>query len=382
MTSRAGAVVHVVVAGEVGGAERMLVDLAKGSTERAHSIALMTPSDRLRELFISAGLDVDDRGPVREGPLSYLSRSLGPRDAEWLAGVIERRRAAVVHLHTFASQVLGTRAAERAKARIVRTEHSTRVYDDPSCWPFARWSLARADAVVCISEHVARVAIAKAPWVEAKITVVPNGVDVAHFAPAPASAPARQSSRLRFVALGRLDRRKGLDIALTALARVKDAELDVVGDGDERASLAQLAARLDVTDRVRFLGWTPDVRASIANADAAISSARAEGLGIALLEAMAMERAVIALPTGGVPEIVSDGATGWLAHGHDADALARVMQDAVERRDEVRRRGVRARAEVEARFSVTAMRRGYDAVYDRFFPPQVAQSLGKTGEIA
>jgi glycosyltransferase involved in cell wall biosynthesis len=123
-----------------------------------------------------------------------------------------------------------------------------------------------------------------------------------------------------------------------------------------------------VADRVRFLGWVDDVRASIAAADVALSSARAEGLGIALLEAMAMERAVVALPTGGVPEIVMDGSTGWLAHGHGAEALARVMQDAVDRRDEVSRRGQRARRNVVERFSIDAMRRGYEATYDALAP--------------
>jgi glycosyltransferase involved in cell wall biosynthesis len=369
-----GAVVHVVVAGEVGGAERMLVDLARtagtGAPRRKHSIALLTPSDRLRALFRDAGLELDDRGPVRESPLSYLARSFGARDAEWIAGVVRKRGAKIVHLHTFGSQVVGTRGARRAGARVVRTEHSTRVYDDPSCWPFSRWSLARVDAVVAISEHVASVARAKAPWAEGKLRVVPNGVDAEYFAPrAGAGARTRTSAStgaeaLRFVALGRLDRRKGLDVAFAALARVPGAVLDVVGDGDERAALVAEAARLGVSDRVRFLGWVDDVRSAIAEADVALSSARAEGLGIALLEAMAMERTVVALPTGGVPEIVADGATGWLAHGHGAEALARVMQDAVERRDEVRARSVRARASVVARFSIEAMRRGYDAVYD------------------
>ena len=368
-------VVHVVVAGEVGGAERMLVDLAGRGARGRHSVALLTPSDRLRALFRDAGLDVEDRGQVHEGPLSYLSRSLGPRDAAWLAEIITRRGATIVHLHTFASQVVGTRAALKTGVRVVRTEHSTRVYDDPSCWPFSRWSLARADAVVCISEHVSRVAIAKAPWAAAKVSVVPNGVDTAHFAPLPDSslhgcAPGSPLAvpRLRFVSLGRLDPRKGLDLALAALAQVPAAELEIVGDGEARASLAALSTRLGVADRVRFVGFVDDVRASIAKADLALSSARAEGLGIALLEAMAMERAVVALPTGGVPEIVADGETGWLAHGHSADALARVMQDAVDRRDEVRRRGVRARANVEARFSIDAMRRGYDAIYETLSP--------------
>ena len=362
----AGAVVHVVVAGEVGGAERMLVDLARGSSARRHSVALLTPSERLRALFTSAGLDVDDRGAVRESPLSYLARSLGPRDAAWVADVMRDRGANIAHLHTFGSQVVGTRAAQRVGAKVVRTEHSTRVYDDPSCWPFSRWSLERADAVVCISEHVERVALAKAPWAAKKTSVVANGVDTAHFVPRPhaRAGTVALTAPLRFVALGRLDPRKGLDVAFTALAQVPGAVLDVVGDGSQRATLEVLAKRLGIGERVRFVGFVDDVRASIASADVALSSARAEGLGIALLEAMAMERAVVALPTGGIPEIVTDGDTGWLAHGHGPEALARVMADAVDRRDEVLRRGARARDTVEARFSIDVMRRGYERVYD------------------
>jgi len=358
-------VVHAVVAGEVGGAERMLVDLAGRGARARHSVALVTPSDRLRQLFRDAGLDVDDRGPAREGPLTYLSRALGPRDTAWLTEIITRRRADVVHLHTFASQVVGTRAARRAGARLLRTEHSTRVYDDPSCWPFSRWSLARVDAVVAISEHVARVALAKAPWAEKKLRVVANGVDTAHFAPpAPVARAGEGSTMLRFVALGRLDPRKGIDVALAALAQVPGATLDIVGEGTLRAELETRTARLGLGDRVRFVGFVDDVRGSIARADVALSSARAEGLGIALLEAMSMQRAVVALPTGGIPEIVTDGRTGWLAHGHDATALARVMRDAVDRPAEVKRRGLQARKSVEAGFSIDAMRRGYDAVYE------------------
>lgn len=350
-------VVHVVVAGEVGGAERMLVDLAK---QDGHSVALVTPSERLRSLLRDTGLDVIDRGPSREGPLTYLVRSLGPRDVAWLAGVLRDARAEIVHLHTFGSQVLGTRAALRAGAKILRTEHSTRVYDDPSCWPFSRWSLERADAVVCISEHVKDVALSRAPWAEPKMRVVPNGIDVERFSPAPARAP---SAKTRFVAVGRLDRRKGLDVALDAVARVPAAELDIVGDGEERAALEAQVKRLGLGSRVRFLGFQGDPRAAIADADVALSSARTEGLGIALLEAMAMERPVVALPVGGVPEIVVDGKTGWLAHGRDAEALARVMNEAAERPDERSRRGARARGLVEARFSVAAMRAGYEQAY-------------------
>src|SRR5690348_18428418 len=84
-------VVHVVVAGDVGGAERLIVEMAsRPEQSRAnHSIALMTPNPMLRALFLDAGLKVHDRGPVRENPVAYLWRSFGPTDAAWLIGVLK-----------------------------------------------------------------------------------------------------------------------------------------------------------------------------------------------------------------------------------------------------------------------------------------------------
>jgi glycosyltransferase involved in cell wall biosynthesis len=248
-------VVHVVVAGEIGGAERMLVDLASraAATGVEHAVALRTPSDALRRMLRDAGLRVHDRGPAREGPLPFLWSTLGPRDVAWLRGVLAEERAAIVHLHTFASQVVGTRAARLAGARVVRTEHSTRVYDDPTCWPFSRWSLARADACVAVSEHVRRVAIARAPWAAGKMRVVHNGVDTARFAPSSEPKP----DAFTFVTVGRLEPRKGVDLALEALAGVPAARLEIVGDGQDRALLEGRPARWGCPTAPSFTDSSP-----------------------------------------------------------------------------------------------------------------------------
>lgn len=358
-------VVHVVAADLPGGAERMLVDLAGEPSERArraHAVALVTPSERLRALLREAGLDVEDRGAAREGPLTYLVRSLGSADVAWLEGIIRRRRAGLVHLHTFGSQVVGTRAALRAGARVLRTEHSTRVYEDMSCWPFSRWSLQRADLAVCISEHVKRVAVARAPWASPVMRVVPNGVDVERFDERPMT-PRGSQEPVRLLALGRLEPRKGIDVALRAVARVPDVELDVVGDGPSRRDLEALSSSLGIADRVRFRGYAEDVRGAIERSHLVVSSARSEGLGIALLEAMSMGRAVVASPTGGVPEIVRDGETGWLAADASEAALAQRLRDAIATPSEIVRRGSRARARVVDAFSVASMRAGYEGLY-------------------
>ncbi|HEX3343259.1 MAG TPA: glycosyltransferase family 4 protein [Polyangiaceae bacterium] len=354
-------VVHVVVAGETGGAERMLVDLASrpGATGAEHAVALFTPNDSLRRMLRDAGLRVHDRGRVREGPLTYLWRSLGPRDVAWLEGILRGERADVAHLHTFASQVLGTRAARRAGARVLRTEHSTRVYEDPSCWPFSRWSLARAHAAVAVSEHVRRVALARAPWAAETMRVVANGVDVTHFAP----RDDGKAEAFTFVVVGRLEPRKGVDLAVEALAKVPGARLDILGAGGERAKLeAQVAAR-DLGERVRFLGYADDARPLLARAHAALCSSRSEGLGIALLEGMAMGLPVVGFAVGGVPEIVVDGATGMLCTAGDVEALAATMRTAAGARARMEAMGKAARERVVARFSVGAMCEGYRAVY-------------------
>lgn len=353
--------VHVVVAGEIGGAERMLTDLASlpEATGADHAVALLTPNGALAALFRDAGLRVRDRSKVREGPLPFLWQTFGPAEAAWIASVLREERADVAHLHTFGSQVVGTRGAIQTGARVLRTEHSTRAFDDPTCWPFSRWSLRHADASVAISDHVRSVATGRAPWAAEKMRVVPNGVDTTRFAP----RQTPRASQYTFVLVGRLEPRKGVDLAIDALARVPGARLDVVGDGKQRGALEALARSRGVSDRVRFLGHVDDTRALVAAADAALCSSRSEGLGIALLEAMAMARPVVGLAVGGVPEIVTDERTGLLARSGDIDALAVRMREAARSPDRLRALGEAARRRVVEYFSVGAMRANYGRVY-------------------
>ena len=354
-------VVHVVVAGEIGGAERMLCDLASRpkETRADHVIALMTPNDGLLRLFESAGLRVYDRGRVRDNPAAFLWRSLGPLDTRWLEHVLQRERATVAHLHTFASQVIGTRAALRVNARVVRTEHSTRAYEYLSCWPFCRWSLRRTDACVAVSEHVRRVATAKAPWIAGKTRVILNGVDTVRFLPRLVPLP----ELFTFVLVGRLERRKGVDLAIEALSEAPGAHLEVVGDGHERGSLEALVRERGMTGRVRFHGHLADTRSVVAASHAALSSSRKEGLGLANLEAMAMARAVVALPTGGVPEVVMDEKTGFISRETTVHSLALRMRDAMSDRQRTASIGEAARAFVVERCSIERMCRAYGDVY-------------------
>lgn len=364
-------VAHVVVAGELGGAEHMLRDLASASPAQssiAPVVCVLSPLTEMPRFFEDAGIKVRSGGVVGDDALSTLRRSLGRSAKAWLVDVLRSERADIVHLHTFGSQVLGTRAARAVGAKIVRTEHSTRVYDDPSCWPFSRWSLQRVDRVVAISQHVREVALGRAPFVAERLSVVPNGVDTRHFGAVDRSASS-EAQPFTFVLVGRLEPRKGVDRALRALAKVADARLEVVGDGAELGSLKALAETLGIASRVAFHGFLADPRPVLGRADAALASSRKEGLGIAFLEAMATGLPLVTVPVGGLPEIVRDGETGLVASSENVDALASAMNELARPDSTARARaralGAAARNDVVARYSVDAMRAGYGEVYSK-----------------
>lgn len=351
-------IIHVVVAGAIGGAERMLAGLAGGSPH--HCLALMTPNPGLRALFADAGLTLCDRGPVRENPAAYLWRSFGPSDIAWLGRVLEQEGGDVFHAHTFASHVLAARAGLRFGRPVLRTEHGVRHYRDPSCALFRHWALRHTTRIVAVSGFVARRVGDLAPHARGRIEVIPNGIDLARFAPLP--PPGRGPFTL--AAVCRLDPVKRLHLALEALAQVTDVRLDIVGEGSERGRLERLAKRLGVEDRVRFFGYLSDPRPVIAASRAVVSCTREEALGLSLIEAAAMGRPAVALGGGGIAEVVEDGRTGWLAEGDDAAALASALRQAAADPVRAARFGVAARALAEERFGIQAMCKRYDRVYE------------------
>jgi len=356
-------ILHVVSAGQVGGTERVVSYLASTSRSRPtqHAVAVFAASSDVMNLYRAGSSRVHVRGLVREHWPAFMWRSFGPRDLAWLIGVAEEEKSQIIHLHNIGGQVVGTRAALRLGLPIVRTEHSLGDYTSRARWMFASWSLRRSQAAVAVSRGLAREIVTKAPWLSTKLRVVLNGIPVP---PAMPAYPDRQGDgAFRFVTVARLEPRKGLDLALEALVAVPGATLDIVGDGESRGFLEQHARALGVWGRVKFHGFTADPSAIVAHGHAALSSSREEGLGLALIEAMALGRPVIAVPVGGIPEIVRHGETGLLARARTSKDLAAVMAQAVAHPQDCRRMGTAARAFVESSLSAAAMAQAYDEIY-------------------
>ncbi len=213
--------------------------------------------------------------------------------------------------------------------------------------------LRRAEVVLARSHGTGREVSELFGVPPARVRVVYAGVDPA-FASVP-RGPADAVRRIVFV--GALHRDKGIYDALCALGAVHASGrrgwvLRVAGEG-EREQVARVAAENGIADRVELLGaLAPEaLRAELARAQLALIPSHAESFGLAVAECQAAALPVVAYAAGAVPEIVEDGSTGWLAPTGCVDALARAVEDALERPGEAAERGLRGRERTRARFT-------------------------------
>jgi len=216
-----------------------------------------------------------------------------------------------------------------------------------------------------------------------RITVIPNPIDSAFFAPAedtarndvvartPSCGSPAESSTILYV--GRLERRKGVDLLIEALPAVvamcPDARLEFVGSvgaGGIRAALVARAEALGVADRVTFQGKLDPaaVRDRYRRAAVCVVPSRYEAFGYTCLEAMACGRPVVATNTGGLSEILAPGDCGALVPPEDPAALAAAIIQVLLRPDMGAAWGCNARRRVERVYAADAVARQMSALYE------------------
>jgi phosphatidylinositol alpha-1,6-mannosyltransferase len=199
-----------------------------------------------------------------------------------------------------------------------------------------------------------------------RIEVVYPGVDAARFHPAVDGHAIRERHGLQdhtvALSVGRLQRRKGHDRAIEAIGRLRTIRPAlrylIVGEGEERSRLEQLARECGVADRVIFAGAVAaeDLPAYYAACDIFLLPNRIdgediEGFGIVFLEAAASGKPTIGGTTGGVPEAVEDGVTGVLVSGTDVAELAATLDGLATTPDLRREMGDAGRMRVMAKFT-------------------------------
>jgi glycosyltransferase involved in cell wall biosynthesis len=207
------------------------------------------------------------------------------------------------------------------------------------------------------------------------ITVANNGVDIRRFAPA--IPPARRAARCRLglaadasvlICVGRLAAGKGQSELIEVLASLPDAQLLLVGDGQERASLERLAADLGVAGRVQFIGDSPDVVPLLWAADVFVLASVSEGLPLSVIEAMACGLPVVAYDLPGLHDVVSDGLDGRLVPAGQRSAFVAALRSVIEDVEVHTAMSTSARRTAVDRFDAERMVRTVEAVYDAVAP--------------
>ena len=303
-------------------------------------------------------------------PVTVISEQrLGtPRIVEALTRVLRTHAIDIVHTHRYKDTAIGALAAGLAGVPfLVRTVHG---HPEPmrgwASWRFRAYNtLDRAvlqwfaDGMVAVSGGVAK-SLEPLGGRYAPVVRLPNGIDLARVKPARARADVRHELGVAPDApligtVGRLSPVKGHAHFLEAARRVLESEprarFLVVGDGELRGELTALAARLGLDGRCRFTGSRTDVYDLMSAMDVFVLPSLDEGTPMALLEVMAVGVPVIASAVGGIPDVITDRATGLLVPAEDASALAEACVWYLRNGADAEAFARRARAVVASEFS-------------------------------
>jgi glycosyltransferase involved in cell wall biosynthesis len=373
--SPSGAVAHrrrtiaqVVRSLEVGGGELLAATIAERlDRERFRSVVfcLQQPGWLAR--------DLEERGVrvVRFGAGEGAKPGLAAR--VWRA--LRRERVDVVHCHNTMPLLYGGLAAAAQPLRrpaLVMTKHGRTFWRGWRQGALARWLIRRA-AVVAVSRDIERLLV-DGGWAAARqVRTILNGVDLERFQPGCGRAAARGElgwTGDEFVAgvVARLVPDKDHATLLAAFAQLRAtlprARLAVIGDGPLRGALAQQAAALRLGDSCRFLGERRDVAALLPGFDVFVLASVTEGTPLTLLEAMAAGLPAVVTAVGGMPDVVSPGESGLLVPAADAGGLATALARVAADGDLRRQMGAAGRDQVVERFSLAAMVRKHEQLYE------------------
>ncbi|MFL5799996.1 MAG: glycosyltransferase [Actinomycetota bacterium] len=357
-----------------GGAERLLVAAAPHVNRDRFDVSacyLLPWKDHLAADLEAAGI------PVR---CLDVRRVWDPSWVRGLRSVLDRGGHDVVHAHLPAAGVGARMAARRMGAgrpAVVYTEHNTWDRYRPVTRRLNARTFAWNDAAIAVSGAVAASIRARAP----EVTVIPNGVDAGGIRrSALPRAEARTALGLAGDALvvgtvGGITAKKDHVGLVRAARRVVDAcpgaRFVFVGLAIDPEPVRAEIGRLGLEDSVTLAGYRPDAVSLMPAFDVYCLPSRFEGMPVSLLEAMAVGLPSVATAVGGVREVATSGEDAMVVPPADPDSLAAALVELARDPDRRRAMGERARATAE-RFSVEAMVRGMEAVYEAVLRRQSA----------
>ena len=366
-------IVHLIDNLAIGGAQTHLLTMLKCADRRKYSHIVYSLTDEM-----PLGGEIEDLGieAVSLGLREPLEKKKWAVAIGAVSNMLKDEGPDLLEAHLTWSRIFGTIASLiTGKKRIVAIEQgeiqNTRI----------KYKVANFLASFFIDVLIANSGAIKR-WLSAnywipgrKITVMHNAVLTDFFKPKGPSGEFKMGLGLRadevvITSVGTLGTviNKGMGLLIDAVSLIAKkgtrVKLLIVGDGKLKAQLERQVSALGLGDAVRFLGTRRDIDMILSATDIFVLASVFEPFGIALIEAMSMARPVIGSNSGGIPEIIEDGANGLLFTPGDPEDLAektlRLIRDAGLREE----MGSMARKSVEERFNAGKYVRDLESIYD------------------
>jgi len=356
-------IVHVLTSLGIGGGERVALDLATRQRDDGHSVAVVSldadPSDAMAPLFAERNLPL--------ARIAKRGRGIDPTLSPRLGWFFRRRRAQVVHTHNPLPLIYAGAPARALGARVVHTKHGENRASSRSM-VLRRLAARTAHAFVAVSDATAEQALSQRDCSPARLSVIPNGVDLERFGPDPQARRAVRDelgiSETAWVvgAVGRVIALKNHALLLRSLRDDlgTDCHVIVAGDGPLLEELRTLAAG---HPSIHLLGMRKDVPRVLTALDVFALPSRTEGLPLVVLEAMATGLPIVCTNVGGLPRVVEDGAMGRLVPSDDQAALTAALREQATDPAAARERGQYARTMALSRYSYARMVDAYMQLY-------------------
>jgi glycosyltransferase involved in cell wall biosynthesis len=379
-------VVHLTASTFFGGPERQMLGLAKALPPEYRSAFLsFREGDRCRPFV---------REAHRAGFESIALTNDTPRlraAVREIAGQLDRLQADVLLCHGYKADVLGRMAARRRGVPAVAVSRGwtgenlkVRFYER-----LDRFNLRWMDRVVCVSEAQA-VKVRRTGVRSERVRVIHNAVDPERFVD---PDPHYRDKMLRYFrrpvsrligAAGRLSPEKGFSVLIAAAERVLRREPSVgfllFGEGTCREELREQIKAAGLRGSFVLSGFRPDLDRFVPLLDLLVLPSFTEGLPNVVLEAFAAGIPVVATAVGGTPELVADGASGFLVPPGDPDVLAERILDALASEYRLRDMGLHGRQQVVEQFTFVAQARKYQDLWKELVPMPAArtEAVGET----
>ena len=357
-------VVHIVLALDVGGLERNVVNQVREGQKLGQRVSLVC-------------LD-------RPGILAPQVQALGARlvslgrEPGLRPGMVLRVRRAlhdlrphVVHTHQLATLLYGGAAAKLLGVPVVlHTEHTREDYHiRMRTRLLGRIAAQFCDRFYCLTRNMADHVLAAQVVPKCKLRIIQNGIDLGKFMESNCDRnDVRRSLRIPLDApligtVGRVTEVKQQHVLIRAFAqvrhRVHNAHLVIVGDGPLMDKLRWLAASLGVGNCVHFAGAQPHSGPYLQAMDVFALTSQSEGMPQAVLEASVTGLPVVASHVGGLPEVIQHEISGILFEPGNVPSLAAILCGLIADPQRRQQLGAAARARVSSRFSVARMAREY-----------------------